>query len=1148
MNLEQRAEEMSQGGSDIGEEIRKMNEESKERSRQNSIQSSHQGDVNGVRGGGGGPLTRVDTSRSRASSHAHSAVGVNGAARWGGYSPEGYISSPVGSVHSSSWSHASMPRKASHSGSSRLAQMIEPVQEGRPLDSPLAPSSASYFDQQPSRQASQSSFSRQPSQSSYSQQPSQSSFSRQPSQSSFGRRYDHIASQIEESLEDVPPVPPMHTEPPPQDEREGHVEAGPSGTTTPPDRPRSTDTYQEAQIAFKDFDGVHFSPETEELVAVDEDGNEVRRVSARNSSGVLSMDAASLLRTPRARPISYAEPPPADGMIYYPAPVPRMLNLPKRLSQLPAVSVQAKRRTQMLDQLPQAAKQSAPWLPQMDLEDPASSSRSHRSHDSGSQRSEHPRPVFNERMGVRNLQNMPPQLRASIFFDHQSLQQDVDIKSESAVATLDNILAASASAPAVGFNDMNVRSSVYLPTYATARRSTTTLATAAPTDVESSTKKGKKRRSSTFGNLLRRSSSGDLVSEQLERTPSRNSQLLDFNEGGNKLQKRKSQISLGDGLEKRKSQMSLAGDLDKRKSLISLAGQPARTPGKEISEPDLAGGFIAQAQNADGAEDETAERRVASGSRPGTAHSGRVLNESQQIAEDFKEEEAQEDVEEGEPIYAQPTTLLAELQVRKANLRSRNRNAVTAFPNGMHSTLLELDAVEQINQKKRQRRHVPLAWEDPNQNLDEEDPEENVPLGVLFPGKGGMVPGKRKVGDGKDWDRPLGLMEKRELEDNEPLRSRANRLHGLPPDHGRVVRLEKRPGLLPSGSEMHLAGQPDAPTEQKAQEEAQDEEENEGETLAQRLRRLRTKDALDTAISDVAPKPGSRPVSTFTDDVLSQLGGLDVKEKPGSRGKDAVTVETPAAAGAEAEEETLGQRRARLQREREASGEQRPPLKSSNSLANILSANPIGSRQASKEHQAAQGTLLHASAQKQAKNKAQLSGMYMRASSYGMEKPLVDARPQTARVPSTMGLLGQQAAGMAANGGFAGGKFNNGLGGIGAAQQPLQTSVSTPYGMTAANSYFAQPTANMTFGGRYGGQQSMMGFAGMQRPQQAPMMNPLAYQALGGGGAPMAGYGYPAAYGGMGSIPGMPGMMQVDAPLDNKQRDAIDRWRMSVAQ
>ncbi|KAI7541315.1 hypothetical protein KC331_g8652, partial [Hortaea werneckii] len=226
MNLEQQAEEMSQGGSDIGEEIRRMNEESKERSRQSSIQSSHQGDFSGSRGGAGAGLERYGSSRSRASSHAQSV----GAARWGGYSPGGYVGSPVGSVHSGSWSHASVARKASASGSSRLAQMVEPLQEGKPLDSPLAPSNASFYsnDNVPSRQASQS---------------------------SFAQRYDKIAGQIEEQLEDIAPTPP------PQDRSGLRHEAQYGrdyGHLDVPERPQSSDTFREAREAFKDFDGVHF--------------------------------------------------------------------------------------------------------------------------------------------------------------------------------------------------------------------------------------------------------------------------------------------------------------------------------------------------------------------------------------------------------------------------------------------------------------------------------------------------------------------------------------------------------------------------------------------------------------------------------------------------------------------------------------------------------------------------------------------------------------------------------------------------------------------------------------------------------------------------------------------------------------------------
>ncbi|TKA77479.1 hypothetical protein B0A55_05360, partial [Friedmanniomyces simplex] len=783
MNLEQMAEDISQGGSDIGEEIRRMNEEQKQRSRQSSIQSSHQGDINVLRGGAGGApgMGQTDSlstgSRGRAGSN--NTTDVTGAARWGGYSPNRFMPS-VGSARSGSgWTHPSLPRKPSATESSRLGQMVEPMQEGKPLDSPLAPGGSLYSTSPPEHEPS-----------------------RQASQSSFGKQYDQIAGQIEESLEHVPPSPPKHGGLLPGD-GQGH-----GGMITPPLRPRSTDTYQEAQMAFKDFDGVHFSPNTDEYVELDQDGNEIRRVSARNSSGVLSMSAASLLRTPRARPISYAEPPPTEGMVYYPAPVPRMLNLPKRLSQLPAAKVQAKRRTQVLSQVPPEAMQGAPWIPQMDFGEEGSKLSNHSRGSSGSH-SEQPRPYLNERMSTANLQSLPPQLRASIFFDRQSVPHDVEVKNKSAVATLDSILAASATAPVSAFTDHpfagDVRRSTFAPEHVRARRSTATLAPTMPAEPETAHKVEKRR--SSIGNLLRRTSSGNELAEQLNRRGSRSSLLLDFNEGGKKLQKRRSRMSLGDEMQRQ--------------------SDGHRTPGNELSEPDPAAGLLAAAQpdSLRGAEHE--DQRIASGSRPGTAASWQNPEATEElIEEEPKEDAAQENGEENEAGFVQPSTLLAELQIRKANQKSRNRTAATHYPNGMHSTLLELDAVEQISKNKRMKQHIPLAWEGAMQPQEERgDEDDEIPLGVLYPSRDGLVGGKKRMGDGRDHERPLGLMEKREMEDNEPLASRRNRMLGLPPTFGRAEReVGRAPGVAQNMSQLHLAGQPDAPPEGKEEDEADDED------------------------------------------------------------------------------------------------------------------------------------------------------------------------------------------------------------------------------------------------------------------------------------------------------------------------------------
>lgn len=159
--LERSAEELSAGGSDIGEEIKRLRERSASRSRssrqnslhhQNSIQSSHQGEflppsapwrINSASG--------RSTTTSRANSYASSVVD----ARWGGQhhnnnytaattansiinnnnnnnitSPGsiGGIISPIGSVRSgSSWTQPSIHRAASGSKTSRLGQMVEPL-------------------------------------------------------------------------------------------------------------------------------------------------------------------------------------------------------------------------------------------------------------------------------------------------------------------------------------------------------------------------------------------------------------------------------------------------------------------------------------------------------------------------------------------------------------------------------------------------------------------------------------------------------------------------------------------------------------------------------------------------------------------------------------------------------------------------------------------------------------------------------------------------------------------------------------------------------------------------------------------------------------------------------------------------------------
>ncbi|KAK0999606.1 hypothetical protein LTS01_005375 [Friedmanniomyces endolithicus] len=1105
-NLEQMAEDMSQGGSDIGEEIRRMNEEQKQRSRQSSLQSSHHGDINVSRGAAG------DSTKSRGRASSNNTPDVTSAARRGGYSPNRATPSSVSTSRSySAWSQPPFPRKISATGSSRLGQMVEPVLEGQSLHSHLAPGGSQHKTVPPEQD-----------------------LSRQTSQSSFGKQYDQIAGQIEESLAYVTPSPPKHSGILSGD-GQGH-----SGVVTPPLRPRSTDTYREAEMAFKDFDGVHFSPNMEEYVELDQDGKEVRRVSTRSSGG-LSMSAASILNTPRARPISYAEPPPADGMVYYPAPVPRMLNLPKRLSQLPAAKVQAQRRSQVLSQIPPEAMQGAPWIPQMDFGEEGTRPSNHSRESSGS----HPKPpgpYLNERMSMANLQTLPPQLRASVFFDRQSVPHDVEVTNKSAVATLDSILAASATAPVNAFTDHpfagDVRRSTFAPEHVRVRRSTTTPSPSMPAEPETAHKVGKRR--SSIGNLLRRTSSGNELAEQLDRRGSRGSMLTDFNEGGKKLQKRRSQMSLGDGVQRQTDGLL--------------------TPGNELSEPDSGAGMLTAAENESphGAEHE--DQRVTSGSRLGTLASWQDQDAHEEYIEVENEEEpAQEDDEMAEAEFVQPSTLLAELQIRKANQRSRNRTAATHYPNGMHSTLLQLDAVEQINKTKRMKQHIPLAWEGSTQRQEEQgDEDDEVPLGVLYPGRDGLVSGKKRIGDGKDFQRSLGLMEKRQMEDNEPLASRRNRMLGLPPTFGRAERELGR-----GADNNHSAGQTGAPAEGN---EAEDEED---ETLADRLKKLKTKDALATAVSDVLPKDGSRPVSTFTNDVLGQFAPADTVEekagsRPGTKGKEAAKLANaavPAQVGAQEtqeteiqEEETLGQRRARLQRERDA--EQEQPLnvlrsgllRKASDFASLPAANTVGARIPSQEQKPVQSTL------PLSKQTPQLASTNVRpASNHGLNNRLLDGgRPQSARNPST--TFGAQANGLMLAGGLTGGMHNNNLGGLGMSNPHVaQTSASTPMLPTSGQgSYFASPTTGGMVG--YGTQpQAMMG-PSTYRPAGLPGGSMTSYgfpaMAVSGYGAPQMPMPYAAGVGmGMGAGMGPPGgLMMLEDPMDARKRAGIDQWRLSVLQ
>ena len=598
----------------------------------------------------------------------------------------------------------------------------------------------------------------------------------------------------------------------------------------------SSDTYRQSAGLFTDFDGVHIAPHSDGPIDVDETTN--RRVSSQP--------------TP-IRPISYMQPTPGENMVYYPAPVPMMLNLPKRLSKLPAAPHRDKRRSELLTSVPTEARKSAAWLP--DVLESANGDVPPESEDSAMHVKERKR---------RTMAEMPPQLRATMFFDYPSTRQDVEVKGDSAVATLDSILDASAFAPVSAFTDHPIAGRVGAEVYGKA--SAQSRASVVPAEVRDP---GQRR--STINHLTKRNSSSNL----LENTKKRNSSLM----------------SLGGHFGKRKSSAQQFDDAQEyhESEAADLHGEDA-PPQRSHEEFDGLG-------------DEDTD-----------FHDAReeMLDGEDQVGEP----------EEVEEYTGAPTTLLAELQLRKLQQKQRGRTAATAFPNGMHSTLLQLDAVAQVQKQSRRQKHTTLAWEDPEAhhlaagNQDDED----VPLGVLFPGRQMDANDKSRL---FDEDRPLGLIARRDMEDNEPLSHRRARLRGEDPAP-RITEPEKR-------NSMYTLDLPDF-LDEKPQLENKDED----ETLAQRVRRLKA--------TNIPTQP--RPVSgDFASEMLSQFGGLSPADQlpEDEASAPGIASKTPGP------NETLGQRRKRLQREanksRNVSGESdesvaRPAMTARHSMATILAAHP----------------------------------------------------------------------------------------------------------------------------------------------------------------------------------------------------------------
>lgn len=638
--------------------------------------------------------TSLAGSRPQTSSgqHSNSIIGVNSAARSGGYSPAGYITSPQGSIGSGSYKHTT-----SFSRMDRQANLHKSEHE-RPLESEAPPS---------------------------------------PSSSE-------------------PPPPPPHVYGLNSEERDDNEDEEEKARPT---TGGSGDTIEQVKNAFIDFDGVH-------------------RVMHPNFAGSRqsSLHRQSSLNVPilDQKRDSMAEPPP--GTVFYPAPVPMMLNLPQKLSKLPSASEMERRRLKGLSNIPANARRSAAWL-------------------SGA-----------ESVTGSRASDLPPQLRASVFFEHPSVGHDIEIKDGSAVDTLDSILDASAFGPVTAFVDHPIAGRIGSNIYGQPKERKKARRSMQKSEHRTST--GKRVSSSGNKAIIRMVSSGALSSSSSRRLASRETQMQE--------------IGLGSDEEERSSKRDI-----ERKAEQSISPS----------------------------EDELSDH--------GEHDSG-----------DEEEEEEEEDPN------AAPTTLLAELQFRKDQQKKRNRTQAITLPDGTKPTLLEQDAIAQIQKHARRQKHITLAWEDQETADKTNFDDENIPLGVLYAGNK-MV---------ERASRPIGLMERRIMEENEPLSKRRARIRGEP--------ITKSRG--PSYAQQLRATSVQAVRQPSLNNPPEDEEQDGGETLAERVRRLKSEKGTATALT-----------SDFATDLLNQF--VPKKEAPPPQTK------TPDA------EETLGQRRRRLKEEAEARGTSTAP-------------------------------------------------------------------------------------------------------------------------------------------------------------------------------------------------------------------------------
>lgn len=768
------------------------------------------------------------------------------------------------------------------------------------------------------------------------------------------------------------------------------------------DRPStagSDGTFEQAERAFAEFDGAHCSPDVDledsinfqslfaspalessftpsfnpDLVVEEEEVKPPRPTISRP------------LGPPTVRPKSYLDPQTGENMLYYPARVPMMLNLPQKLSKKPKAQARARdtRRSQVLSAMPHENRQSAAsWLPEFHPEPlldplgpvvndpnptlPSHSKQSHGdSYEDANQFLVESQVQTNEgdnrkskmsmispdkrRSQLPDLSTLPPQLRASAYFELPPQVPTIQLKDGSATSTLDDILNASAKAPVSAFTDHAFAGSLGAEVYGT----------------------DKKRKSHM-----------------------KHASIAELHEPKNR---------------------GSIFHLRKPSALSRHSGSQEERPGTDSIENN-------------------AERQHLSSS---------VDGEAVQKAVDESEED------EEEPMYnGPPTTLLAELQMRKQQQKLRTRPAASAFPNGMHSTLLEMDTVAEVERRARKGKRINLAWEDPNSNLVDENEDEDTPLGLLLANKG-----QDTTLNGAP--RPLGLMERRDMEDNEPLSVRRNRLQGR--EAGPIQRmtlargLNLNPALRPPSLELRVV--------------TPEGDELEDETLGDRMRRLKS-------LEDGNPLPQHRPVSSaFSAELLSQLGDAFKDEEPETKdtGKDKGQGQVQPTE----EEETLGQRRRRLQAEREAREREMARVQLIGEPSNV-------SPRLTKRHSLADVLGGHGS-------RAVLSDPRMDAERARQEEAARYHGDQKRKLATLRHQMPSNlsAPNLAKPGGFMSGRFNDGTGG--GLGQPRDSAMAGGFGSSSAVPNPALRASAMGNAFRAGGAMSTYGL-----PTTNPYANPYA--------------------------------------------------------